>query len=131
MTGPRRLHERATAAEVTAYYQRVLERMTASGMVEFFPGCEYTGDRRFVSVVSGRRYEVNQSCRVVDARYLSPDIPARTAPPFSVMDARVIPVNDLVRVADCPSEFVIVGSGKTATDACPGTRQGPVAPSNG
>lgn len=119
VTGPEKgLHERATAAEVTAYYQRVLERMTASGMVEFFPGCEYTGDRRFVSVVSGRRYEVNQSCRVVDARYLSPDIPARTAAPFSVMDARVIPVNDLVRVADCPSEFVIVGSGKTATDAC-------------
>ena len=30
---------------------------------------------------------------------------------------RVIPVNDVVRVDDSPSEFVIVGSGKTATDA--------------
>jgi len=31
---------------------------------------------------------------------------------------RVIPVNDLVRITEAPSEYVIVGSGKTATDAC-------------
>jgi hypothetical protein len=118
-TGPEKgLGERATAAEVSAYYQRVLQRMATSGKVEFHPGCEYLGDNRFISLLSGRRYEVGGSCRVVDARYLSPDIPARCAPPFEVADARVIPVNDLVRVADAPSQFVIVGSGKTATDAC-------------
>jgi hypothetical protein len=118
-TGPEKgLGERATAAEVSAYYQRVLQRMTTSGKVDFHPSCEYTGDNRFVSLLSGRHYEVSGSCRVVDARYLSPDIPARTAPPFGVADARVIPVNDLVRVTDAPSQFVIVGSGKTATDAC-------------
>ncbi len=119
MTGPEKgLHERATGAEVSAYYQRVLERMTASGKVEFHPGCEYLGDRRFVSLLSGRHSEVSESCRVVDAQYLAPDIPARTAAPFGVADARVIPVNDLVRVIDAPSQFVVVGSGKTATDAC-------------
>ena len=32
--------------------------------------------------------------------------------------ARVIPVNDLVRSEEAPSQYVIVGSGKTATDAC-------------
>ncbi len=112
------LHERATAAEVIHYYQRVLDRMTASGKVEFYPGCEYLGGHRFVSLVSGRRYDVDGGCRVVDATYLSPDIPASAAPPFEVEGTRVIPVNDLVRVADAPGEFVIVGSGKTATDAC-------------
>ncbi len=33
-------------------------------------------------------------------------------------DARVIPVNDLVTLTDAPSEYVVVGAGKTATDAC-------------
>jgi len=117
--GPEKgLHERATAAEVSAYYERVLERMTTSGKVEFYPSCDYIGDRRFVSLISGIRHEVSPSCRVVDASYLSPDIPARTEPPFGFADARVIPVNDLARVSDAPSQFVIVGSGKTATDAC-------------
>ena len=118
-TGPEKgLHERATAAEVSAYYEHALKRMTISGRVEFYPGCDYTGDRRFVSLISGIQYEVSPSCRVVDASYLSPDIPARTEAPFGVVDARVIPVNDLARLTHAPSQFVIVGSGKTATDAC-------------
>ena len=60
-----------------------------------------------------------ERCRIVDARYLAPDIPADTPPPFDVADgAHVIPVNDLARLAEAPSQYVIVGSGKTATDAC-------------
>ncbi len=119
-TGPEKgLHERASAPEVSAYYQRVMERMTASGKVDFYPGCEYVGENRFRSLLSGKRHEVSGSCRVVDTSYLSPDIPARTAPPFRIADdARVIAVNDLVQVSDAPSQYVIVGSGKTATDAC-------------
>jgi hypothetical protein len=114
------LHERATVSEICAYYEHVLaERMLESGRVEFFPGSEYLGDRRFVSRVSGRRYDVPERCRVVDARYLAPDIPADTPPPFEVEDgAEVIPVNDLARLDHAPSDYVIVGSGKTATDAC-------------
>jgi hypothetical protein len=30
----------------------------------------------------------------------------------------VVPVNDLVRLEETPSQYVVVGSGKTATDAC-------------
>jgi hypothetical protein len=113
------LHERATVSEICAYYGRVLtDRMLGSGQVEFFPGSEYAGGRQVVSRVSGQRYEVPEHCRVVDARYLSPHIPADTPPPFEVADdARVSAVNDLVRVDDAPREFVIAGSGKTATDA--------------
>jgi hypothetical protein len=120
VTGPEKgLHERASAAEVSAYYERVLERMTSSGKVEFYPSCDYLGDHRFVSLISGTHYEVASSCRVVDATYLSPDIPAGTAAPFGVTDdVRVIPVNDLTRVTGAPSQYVIVGSGKTATDTC-------------
>ena len=114
------LHERATVAEICAYYGHVLrDRMLESGRVEFFAGCEYVGDRQVVSRVSGDLFEVPERCRIVDARYLAPEIPADTPPPFDVADdARVIPVNDLAALDHAPSEYVIVGSGKTATDAC-------------
>ena len=50
-------------------------------------------------------------------RYLSPTIPATTPPPFGVADGvRVATINELARLVDPPSNYVIVGSGKTATD---------------
>jgi hypothetical protein len=114
------LHERAPAAEICAYYGHVLaDRMLASGKVEFFGSCEYVGDRQFVSRISSRQFTVSADCRIVDAHYLAPDIPAETPPPFEVGDgAHVRPVGDLIRLDEAPSEYVIVGSGKTATDAC-------------
>jgi hypothetical protein len=113
------LFERATMPEICAYYGRVLiDRMLASGRVEFLPGSEYDGDRRIVSRVSGMRYDVPDHCRIVDARYLAPHIPAHTPPPFEMgQGARVIPVNDVASLAEAPSELVVVGAGKTATDA--------------
>jgi len=113
------LHERATAPEICAYYGQVLrERMLASGKVSFHPASEHTGGTRFVSRVSGKQYDV-RGARVVDARYLSPDIPLLTPPPFGVGEGvTVIPVNELVRLGGAPSQYVIVGAGKTATDAC-------------
>jgi hypothetical protein len=113
------LHERATAPEVCAYYTQVLERLTSTGKLTFYPSCEYLGDGRFVSRLSGKAYEAGATCRIVDARYLSPEIPSKTPPPFGIAEgARVVPVNDLVKLSDTPGQFVIVGSGKTATDAC-------------
>jgi putative NAD(P)-binding protein len=113
------LQERATQPEICAYYARMLaDRMQESGKVEFYGNCDYVGDRTFVSRISGERFEVPERCRVVDARYLAPDIPADTPPPFAVEGARVIPVNELARLAEPPRQYVIVGSGKTATDAC-------------
>ena len=117
--GPEKnLQERATQAEICAYYARMLDRMVESGKVQFFPNSEYVGDSTVVSRISGQRFEV-PGCRIVDARYLAPSIPAEKPPPFGVApDARVLPVNDLARLEEAPSQYVIVGSGKTATDAC-------------
>src|SRR5690349_21039404 len=43
------LHERADQPTVTAYYSDVLaRRMVGTDRVEFFPGCDYVGDRTFV-----------------------------------------------------------------------------------
>ncbi|SBS72643.1 NAD(P)-binding protein [uncultured Microbacterium sp.] len=117
--GPERgLHERAGVAEVCDYYARVLARVTAGGQVAFHGRSEYLGDGRFVSLLSGTRFHAPRA-RVVDARYLSPDIPARTPPPFAVADgAQVVPVHELVRIDGAPGRYVVVGAGKTATDTC-------------
>lgn len=114
------LFERADQPTICSYYADILaDRMLASGRVELFSGCDYLGGTSFVSRISGERFDASPGCRIVDARYLAPEIPAETPPRFGVADgARVISVNDLVRVEDAPSQYVVVGSGKTATDTC-------------
>ncbi len=113
------LQERATQAEITAYYARAMDRMRETGRVDFFPNSEHDGDRTVVSRVSGATFRVPETCRIVNAHYLAPSIPAEVPPPFAVGDGvRVVPVNDLARLEEAPSQYVVVGSGKTATDAC-------------
>jgi hypothetical protein len=112
------LHERASVSEICAYYGSVLtERLLASGQLEHFPGCEYLGDRTFGSRISGKTFIVPDHCKVVDAHYLAPDIPAETPPPF-VHGSNVLTPNGLVRLDAAASQYVVVGSGKTATDTC-------------
>ena len=120
-TGPETgLHERAGADEIRAYYAAVLQRLEDSGRVTFLGGSEHRidGDVEHVtSRVSGERAQVRVRRRVVDAAYLEPTIPATMPAPFAVDDdARVVPVNALASLADAPRQFVVVGSGKTATD---------------
>lgn len=113
------LQERASQPAICDYYARALERMVESGKVEFFPNTDYVGSRTLVSRLSGRVVEVSERCRIVDARYLAPSIPADTAPPFRTTDtARVVPVNVIARLEEAPRQYVVVGAGKTATDAC-------------
>lgn len=122
-TGPESgLQERARRAEIQNYYDDILcRRFVGSGRVTFLGGCEYHTDgtsHLVTSRVSGQTKNVDVRRRVVDAAYVSPTIPATTAPPFGVLDsARVIPVNDLPALSEASSCYVIVGSGKTATDA--------------
>ncbi|KRF23437.1 pyridine nucleotide-disulfide oxidoreductase [Phycicoccus sp. Soil803] len=118
--GPEKgLQERASQPEICAYYAKVLDRLVDTGRVEFFPNSEYAGDRSFTSRVSGERFEIGPGCRVVNARYLAPSIPAEKAAPFGVADdVRLIPVNELAQLDEAPSQYVVVGAGKTATDAC-------------
>ncbi|MDX1448343.1 MAG: NAD(P)-binding protein [Acidimicrobiia bacterium] len=112
------MHHRAPAAEIVAYYAKVMEAMVAGGQVSFHPNSDYLGGRQWTSRLTGKHFAVPETCRIVNAHYLAPEIPARTPPPFGIADGvRIMPVNDLVRLADRPAQFVIVGSGKTATDA--------------
>lgn len=115
------LQERARQSEIRAYYDDILHRrFIGSGRVRFLGGSEHRTDGSshvVTSLVSGETTRVQVRRRVVDATYLSPTIPATTPPPFGVAEGvGVIPVNDLARLTQAPSTFVIVGSGKTATD---------------
>src|SRR5690606_13025333 len=112
------MYQRAAAPDIVAYYAHALESIIASGTVTFHPNSEYVGGRRWISRLTVKQFAVPDRCRVVNAHYLAPEIPAQTPAPFAIADGvRVIPINDLVRLAEIPSQFVIVGSGKTATDA--------------
>jgi hypothetical protein len=116
------LHERAGVAEITRYYDDVLQRrFLGSGQVTFLAGSEYRPDgsvHQVTSRSSGEVVEVAVRRRVVDATYLAPTIPATSPPPFGVAaGAKVVAVHELASVGDVPDQVVIVGSGKTATDA--------------
>ena len=121
-TGPETgLQERARRAQIQAYYDDILHRrFLGSGRVTFLPGTEYSSldsSHLVTSRVSGETAEVKVRRRVVDAAYLSPNIPATTPAPFGVADeVRVLPVGDLAKLDAAPSHYVIVGAGKTATD---------------
>lgn len=116
------LHERAHRSEIQAYYDDILRRrFVGSGRVSFLGGSEYRpdgGSHLVTSRVSGETVKVEVRRRLVDAAYLSPTVPATTPPPFGVGDgARAVAVNALGTLAEAPRRYVIVGSGKTATDA--------------
>ena len=122
LTGPEAgLQERARQSEIHAYYDDILHRrFVGSGRVTFLGGSEYRTDgaaHLVTSRVSGETVQIAVRRRVVDATYLSPTIPATTPPPFDVADdVDVVAVNELARLPVSPSSYVIVGSGKTATD---------------
>lgn len=115
------LHERAGLAEIEAYYDDVMRRFLDSGRVTFLAESEYRahGTGHVVtSRASGEQVDVAVRRRVVDAAYLAPSIPATSPPPFGIGQGRqVVTINALASLSDARGPFVVVGSGKTATDA--------------
>ena len=115
------LQERARRAEIQHYYDGILRRrFLSTDRVSFLGGSEYNRDgtsHLVTSHVSGETTRVNVRRRIVDSAYLAPTIPATTPPPFGVADVvRVMPINQLATLTEAASSYVIVGSGKTATD---------------
>lgn len=112
-------YERATAADICGYYQRVLDtRLLPTGRVHWLPMSEHTGNGTVVSRVTGRRLEVHVRRKFVDAQHMAPTIPATMPPPFEVApEAVCVPVNALTELEGAGAGYVIVGGGKTAMDA--------------
>lgn len=113
-------YELAGADEIRAYFARVMQRhLLPSGRVRYFSSCDYLGDRRFVSRLTGASWNVEIKRKLVDTTYLEGTIPATSAPPFEVAGgARCVPAGELAKLADRPEGFVVIGGGKTALDAC-------------
>lgn len=116
-------YERASGAEVCAYFTAAAERLTETGRVRVLAGHEHLGgdgsEERIRDLGSGALHDVAVRRKIVDARYLEGSIPATHAPPFEVAaSARLVPVNDLPAAAETASSYTVLGSGKTAADAC-------------
>jgi len=111
-------YERASGTEICGYYDEIMRhRFLASGRVRFYPMCDYLGDRRFRSRVTGAETKVTVRRRVVDATYMASRVPATDSPPFEVADgANCIPIGALTSVKTPPEGYVIIGAGKTAMD---------------
>ena len=114
------LNELASGAEVSAYFDDVMRhQFLPSGRVKYFPMCDYLGDGKFVSTVSGEHYAVNVKQKIVDATILKTKVPSTHTPNFSIEEGvRFMPLNDLPKVTDQPDRYVVVGGGKTGIDAC-------------
>ncbi|WP_296692348.1 FAD/NAD(P)-binding protein [Rhodoferax sp.] len=116
------LYELASGPEVSAYFERVMnQKLLPSGRVSYHPMCDYVGDGRFVSILSGVQTQVNVRKKTVDATYFGTQVPATHTPKFKVGDgAWLITPNALPQLwqgkRERPRHFMIIGAGKTAMD---------------
>jgi hypothetical protein len=116
-------YERATGGEVCEYFADIAGRLEETGCVRVLTGREHLGGgsqgEQVRDASTGELHSVNVRRKVVDARYLESSIPATHTAPFEVAPgARVVPVNDLPAAARSGCPYVVLGSGKTAADAC-------------
>ncbi len=116
-------YERATGEEVCAHFAKAAALLTGTGRVRCLARHEHVGrgsdGEQVRDLDTGAVHEIAVRRRLVDARYQEGSIPATHAAPFDVASgARVVPVNELPAALLTASDFVVLGSGKTAADAC-------------
>ena len=116
------LYELATNGEVCAYFDAVMQQQfLPSGRVQYFPMCDYMDyidGGRVISRVSGAEFEVSAG-KIVDATYMKVTVPSMRSPDYEVESGVACrPLNDLPKMACQYSQFMIIGAGKTAMDAC-------------
>ncbi len=108
-----------SGTEVLAYYERVLEKLKATGRLRFFSQSEYTGDGKIRSLVeSDSEFRVEVRKKIVDATYMKVEVPSIRPPAYGVAKGVWLEApNALSRLADAPTGYVIIGAGKTGIDA--------------
>jgi hypothetical protein len=116
-------YERATGEEVRQHFAAAAGRLIATGRVRILTAHEHLGSNgpgeRIRDAATGATEDVEVRRKVVDARYLEASIPATHTPSFAVAEgALAVPVNALPDRADGAASYTILGSGKTAVDAC-------------
>lgn len=113
------LQDLASGPEVMAYFDEVMRyQFLPTGRVTYLPMCKYEGDGKISALTSDRTYAVTARERIVDATWLKTTVPSTHKPNFEVADGvNFMPLNDLPKVSEQPSRYVIVGGGKTGIDA--------------
>lgn len=116
-------YERATGEEVREHFLAATGKLEETGRVRLLAEHEHLGQgadgERIRDMNSGEIHDVVVRRKVVDARYLEASVPATHTPSFEVSDgARFVPVGELPAAAGAASSYTVLGSGKTAVDAC-------------
>jgi NAD(P)-binding Rossmann-like domain len=116
-------YERATGDEVFEYFAEAARRLTDTGRGRVLTRHEHLGagsdGEQVRDLSTGELHGVVVRRKVVDARYLEGSIPATHTAPFQVAPGvRLVPINDLPMAAESDCSYAILGSGKTAVDAC-------------
>ncbi|MEO0367943.1 MAG: NAD(P)-binding protein [Pseudomonadota bacterium] len=113
------LMELATGDEVMSYFNNVMQhRFLPSGRVQYFPMCQYEGDKKFKALLSDNEYEVTVNKKIVDATHFKTSVPStHTRNYTSADDIEIRPLNDLPKIKSQYDEYVVVGGGKTGIDA--------------
>ena len=109
----------STKPELLAYFERVLDRLLATGRVTFL-GLHGLGDDNTARALADPEQAVKITVRkrVVDAAYMDVQVPATHPPRYEVdADARVIPPNGLASLQSAAGQYVVIGGGKTGIDA--------------
>lgn len=116
-------YERATGEEVRDYFELAAAQLTRTGRVRILTRHEHVGRGRDGEQVrdlsTGELHDLTVRQKLVDARYLEASVPATHTRSFDVAPGvRVMPINDLPPAARSSSTYTVLGSGKTAVDAC-------------
>ena len=113
------LHDLATGPEIMAYFDEVMRyQFLPTGRVTYLPTCKYEGDGKISALMSDQTYQVKVREKVVDATWLKTTVPSTHTPNFEIAEGvKLIPLNDLPKVTEQPSNYVVVGGGKTGIDA--------------
>jgi hypothetical protein len=116
-------YERATGQEIVDYFAQVAANLEATGRVRLLTEHEHLGPgergERVRDLNTGEAFEIEARRKVVDARYIETPVPATHTPSFEVApDARSVPVGELPDAASEGLRYCVLGTGKTAADAC-------------
>jgi len=109
----------SSAAQIMAYYERVMDKLGATGRVQFLSECSYEGNGHIRSLTHAEvSYQVTVHKREVDATYSKVDVPSTRPPEYPVADGvSLVPINDLAELDRLWSRYVVIGAGKTGIDA--------------
>ncbi|MEM9571331.1 MAG: NAD(P)-binding protein [Pseudomonadota bacterium] len=113
------LQDLATGPEIMAYFDEVMRyQFLPTGRVTYLPMCKYEGDGKISALTSDKTYQVKVREKTVDATWLKTTVPSTHTPNFEVAEGvKMMPLNDLPKVMEQPSRYVIIGGGKTGIDA--------------